>query len=1049
MDMNHDAREMMSRWRTKQKNAERRIINFSERTNLRLEAIQERMVTQRHAIPDWEIKQVYYRDVGVYEDIDTDYRPITVGDTWGGKDVSAFFRRQVTIPQSMDGQRVFMRIYVGGDSLLRLDGVAHHGLDPFRNSVLLTESAVGGASHQLELESYIYWYPSETDYNVFRSAELITIDADVEAAYWDFVAAFKVLFMENINDSLKNFIEKHLLQALLEVPIHEPDYTIFKTRLLEIQSQFRTDVYETDRFKTSGLLHMVGHSHLDIVYQWTHREYIRKVGRTHATMLRLMEQYPDFKFSQSSCKIYADMKQHYPQMFEQVKQRIAEGRWQPVGAFWLEPECNLISGESFVRHILHGQRFWQEEFGFVSKVCWQPDVFGMSWALPQILYRSGIEVILSNKFFVWNDTNPWRQNTFWWEGPDGSKLLTVIPPGHFIGMVDPDHMDKYWRDFSDKETIGEMIYTYGWGDGGGGVDPEMIECAIRYQDFPGMVPTQFSHPEDTLLSIAEKAQETDLPTWNDELYLETHRGTYTTKGRLKKLNRQSEILLRQAEMLATLAWLQTGVYPEDLLDKAWKALLNTQFHDALPGTHITEVYHQLLEDYQCLQDYADTIIAQATPALFGEPIGDNILIFNPILQFQTNDTIIKIDADLLNGKSLADPDGNLLDQQIIHNLDGTTSVLARSLQQGMPTIGYQSLQLSSEIPPQNADHVTVTDRTLENNYIRAEFNDFGELISLWDKEAQRQVLMAGEHGNRFQLYEDRPGKYDAWDIVASYTQQELPITGNYLLEIDETGSLRASLLLKRQCYQSTITQRISLMADSRQLVFETEIDWHERQKLLKVGFPVDVNTRHATYDIAYGNIERANHRNTPYDAAKFEVPAHWWMDMSETGYGVALLNDCKYGHEADHQWMRLTLLKGSISPDPVADVETHHFTYAIYPHQGGWREADVIGAATCLNTPLYTQRTAQMRDTHSFLQCDAPNITIEAIKRSEDGTALIIRLVEQHNQRTHAKLTFDRLFSDVHLCDLMERHEEQLKMNQHQVEITIKPREIITLALKP
>ncbi|MGJ3238027.1 MAG: alpha-mannosidase [Anaerolineae bacterium] len=1046
MDMNRDAREMMSRWRTKQKNAQRRIINFSERVNLRLDAIQERMAIQRHAIPDWEIKQVYYRDVGVYEDIDPDFRPIRVGNSWGGPDVSAFFRRDVTIPQAMNGQRVFLRIYVGGDSLLRLDGVPHHGLDPFRNVVLLTESAQGGKTHHIELESYIYWYPSESDYNVFRAAELVTIDAEVEAAYWDFVAAFKVLFMDNINDSLENFIETHLLEALLDIPVHESDFEVFKSRILEVQADFRRKVYETDRFKTSGLLHMVGHSHLDIVYQWTHREYIRKVGRTHATMLRLMEQYPDFKFSQSSGKIYADMKEHYPDMFEQVKQRFHEGRWQPVGAFWLEPECNLISGESFVRHILHGQRFWQEEFGFTSKVCWQPDVFGMSWALPQILYRSGIEVILSNKFFVWNDTNPWRKNTFWWEGPDGSKVLTVIPPGHFIGFVDPNHMDKYWRDFSDKETVGEMIYTYGWGDGGGGVDPEMVECAIRYQDFPGMVPSQFNHPEDTLLLIAEKAKKTELPTWNDELYLETHRGTYTTKGRLKKLNRQSEILMRQIEMLSAFAWLESDTYPAEQLDSAWKILLNTQFHDALPGTHITEVYHYLLDEYQNLRDIVATLYAEITPTLFGENRGEYLLIFNPMLV--ETDTIVKIPKSLVGQHQIHGEHAELLTIQPVSNLDGTTSTLIQ-LNNVVSPIGYSILKLESQIDYPGAEYtVWAEENALENQYLRAEFNDRGELTSLWDKESERQILVEGEVGNRFQLYEDRPGRYDAWDIVASYVEQELPITGDFSIEIDEEGSLRASLLLKRQCYDSTITQRISLMAESRQLVFETQIDWKERQKLLKVGFPVDINARHATYDIAYGNIERATHRNTSYDAAKFEVPSHWWMDVSESGYGVALLNDSKYGHETHEHWMRLTLLKGSISPDPVADIETHHFSYAIYPHQGDWREADVIGAATRFNTPLYVQRTDTQRETHSFLQCDAPNITVEAIKRSEDGEALIVRLVERQNRRTCAKLTFDRQFSEVYTCNLMEHPENQSTMANNQLDVNFNPREIVTLMLK-
>lgn len=1045
MDMNADARTHMNRWRNRAKTALRRSINFEERVNLYLDAIRKRMVTNQVPLREWSIKQVYYRDVGQYDPIDEDWRIITVGDTWGGKNVSAFFRREVSIPQEMDGQTVYLRIYVEGDSLLKLDGVPYHGLDPYRDTVLLLKNAVGGSTHLIELESYVFWYPAEDLVNTFSEAALVTIDAEIEAVYWDFVAAFKVLFIEDIDTKLAAFIKENLWNALLAIPIHEPDFAAFKNKLLEIRADFRKTVFETDRFKATGLLHLVGHSHLDIVYQWPHREYIRKVGRTHATMLRLMERYPDFKFSQSSPKIYADMKEHYPEMFEEVKQRIKDGHWQAVGAFWLEPDCNLISGESFVRHILHGQRFWQEEFGFTSRVCWQPDVFGMSWALPQILKRSGIDIALTNKPFVWNDTNPWRQNTFWWQGPDGSKILGVIPPGHFIGMVDPDHMDKYWRDFSDKETVSEMIYIYGWGDGGGGVDPEMLECATRYQDFPGLVPTKFNHPEDTLLSIAENAGKTELPIWDDEIYLEAHRGTFTSKGRLKKLNRHSEILCRQVEILASLVWLNGHDYPEQDLDTVWKILLGTQFHDALPGTHINEVYHWLLGEYQSLQNIAEQVQNTASSALFGDNDGDNVMVFNPTLKEQQG--IIELPADVLNHQYLADESGTAFLQQLAHNLDGSQSILV-DIDSRLPPIGYRVFRTCEEDTKTNEVRVSAEKNILENRLLRAEFADNGEIISLWDKEAEREVLAEGQHGNKFQIYDDRPGRFDAWDIVESYVEHELPIVGETSLTVDETGPLRASLKLVRHCYESTITQCISLMADSRELTFETEINWQERQRLLKVGFPIDVNARLATYDIAYGTIERPTHRNTSHDAARFEVPAHWWMDMSDNGYGVALLNDCKYGHEAHSHWMRLTLLKGSISPDPEADREVHHFTYRLYPHIGGWRESDVIGAATKLNQALYSRQTEQDCSEYSFARCDAPNVTLEAIKRSENGEYLILRLVEKHNVLTRATLTFDREFLAAHTCDLMENIEQNLTFEGQQLKIELRPREIVTLAIK-
>lgn len=1033
MDMNQAAREAMNRWRTRQKTAERRIINFNERIGLRLDEIRERMVTHRLPLFDWQIREVFYRDVGQYEPIDPDWRPIRVGDTWGGPDVSAFFRREVTVPLEMDGQRVFLRIYVGGDSLLRLDGVPYHGLDPFREQVLLAACATGGRTYAVELESYVYWYPAEGNWNVFRQAELVAVDPVVEAAYWDFVATFKVLLMPNIDPNLKDFLEKHLWEALRVLPNQEPDFAAFKQVLVDRRDHLRRHVFETDRFKVAGLLHAVGHSHLDIVYQWPHREYIRKVGRTHATMLRLMEQYPAFKFSQSSAKIYADMKEHFPALYEQVKAQIVAGRWQPVGAFWLEPDCNLISGESLVRHILHGQRFWQAEFGFTSKVCWQPDVFGMSWALPQILKRSGIEVAVTNKLFVWNDTNQWTQNVFWWAAADGSRVLGVIPPGHFIGFMDPDHIDGYWKAYSNKDDVGEMIYTYGWGDGGGGVDPEMIECASRYQDFPGMVSLQFSNPEDALLHIHEQAKGVALPVWNDELYLETHRGTYTSKGALKKHNRQSEVLLQQVEMLAALAWVGGAAYPAAELDTAWKFLLNTQFHDALPGTHIKEVYHDLLAEYQRLYDAASAIRREVAGALFGEP-GDHLLLFNPALVARTG--VVAVPADMPHHGG----------GQPVANLDGTAAVLVQ-LDAPLPGASGRVLARAPGQPAVPDTDLGVSERTLENRYLRATFADNGALTSLWDKANGREVLVAGLHGNRFQLYEDRPGRYEAWDIVSSYVEHELPMPGAVSLTVDEQGPLRVSLRLVRSFGDSTLTQRIALVAHGRALTFETQIDWHERQRLLKVGFPVAVNTRQATYDIAYGTIQRATHRNTPFDQARFEVPAHWWMDMSEYDYGVALLNDSKYGHEAHHPWMYLTLLKGSILPDPEADLGTHHFTYALYPHAGDWRAGDVIGAATALNVPLYAARTAQPTGQQTFIACDAPNVSLEAVKRAEDGQRLILRLVERYNRRTQATLTLYRPVTRAHSCDLMEREETELAHDGHTVTVTLQPCEIVTLAL--
>ena len=582
--------EVMDTWRDVIKNKKRLIFSFEERAQIRLNTIKEQIYSQRQTLNNWSIREGIYHGVEQYEFIDPEWRNINPGDPWGGVDITAFFKRQVEIPEEWAGKKVYLRFYIGGDALLTVNGVPYHGLDPFRSEVLLTEQATGGESFLLEIESYVNWHSDEADNKLFHIAEMAVLDEEISEAYWDFWCAYKLLWMKEIASEMRGYLEKHLWDALKQVPPRVEPGTDFKNRLLTAQAQLQQTIYQNDLFKVPGQVHLVGHSHLDLVFMWPYREFIRKVGRTHATMLRLMEQYPEFRFCQSQVKTYQEMKIHHPQLFEQVKQRIAEGRWEVIGGLWIEPECNMISGESFVRQILHGQQYFEQEFGVRSRTCWQPDVFGMSAAMPQILARSGIEYVMTTKMFIWNDTNPWRKNTFWWEGIDGSRTLTVVTPSHFIGMVDPDHLHDHWNDYSDTETIGESMYCYGWGDGGGGVDVEMLESARRYQHIMGLPELKYSGAEETLDNIKAKAVEQELPIWRDELYLEAHRGTATNKGILKKLNRQGEFLLRESELLATIAWLNGALYPAQDLNDAWEIFLTTQFHDSLSGTHITQFW---------------------------------------------------------------------------------------------------------------------------------------------------------------------------------------------------------------------------------------------------------------------------------------------------------------------------------------------------------------------------------------------------------------------------------------------------------------------------
>ncbi len=1054
MKTEESIREVMDEWRNVIKNKKRLIFSFEERAQIRLNAIKEQIYSQRIPLPGWLIREGYFRAVGQYEFIDSDWRTIDPGDPWGGADVTAFFKRRIDIPAEWKGEKIYLRFYVGGDSLLSIDGLPYHGLDPFRNEILLTNQAEGGESFLIEVESYVSWHSDEADNKRLHVAELGIMDQDIFEAYWDFWCAYKLLWMKGMLPEMRGYLEKHLWAALKQVPPKVETGIDFKGRLLSAQSQLQKTIYASDLFKIPGKINLVGHSHLDLVFMWTYREFIRKVGRTHATMLRLMEQYPEFQFCQSQAKTYQEMKVHHPHIYKQVKQRIAEGRWEAIGGFWVEPDCNLISGESFVRQILHGQKFFSDEFGVRSRTCWQPDVFGMSAAMPQILARSGIDYVMTTKMFIWNDTNPWRKNTFWWQGLDGSRVLTVVTPSHFIGMVDPDHVHDHWRDFSDKETIGESMYCYGWGDGGGGVDIEMLESIRRYQKIMGLPELKQAGAEETLDNIRVKVETQPIPIWQDELYLEAHRGTATNKGILKKLNRQGEFLIRETELLATFAWLHGASYPTQELNDVWEIFLTTQFHDSLPGTHINPVLDDLLKELEQFRSRTSALRQQAIPAVLPgfllaqtESKPTALTMFNSFLH--PRESTVMLSKNALGGNLPIANDGEPLLNQSITGLDGEAYVLIAIPE--VPSVGYRRFNLGQAPHAQMPSSVHAAENRLENDLLQISFNSQGEIVSIWDKEIDREVIVANEVGNRFQLYEDIPGKYDAWDIVATYADHEIDISGECVLRVDENGPIRASLLLEKVFLGSKITQRISLQAGSRQLSFETLVDWAERQKLLKVGFPVEISATHATYDIAYGNMQRPTHRNTSYDAAKFEVPAHKWMDVSQGEYGVSLLNNCKYGHEANGKTIRLSLLKGSIFPDEFADLGRHQFTYVLYPHPASWEDAGTIQQALDLNHALLCQFNYDLSDhpsdqtSHSFVSCAAKNVTLEAVKQAEDGQGVIIRLVENHNKSGIITLDLDRPIQQAWTCDLMENNETEISPNDTQIKCTLAPYEIKTL----
>jgi alpha-mannosidase len=772
----------------------------------------------------------------------------------------------------------------------------------------------------------------------------------------------------------------------------------------------------------------IGHAHIDVAWLWRLHHTRLKAANTFSTALYHMDTYPHFHFTQSQPQLYQYVKEDEPTIYERIKAKVASGQWEPEGAMWVEADTNLTGGESLVRQFLYGQRFFEREFGRRSRVLWLPDVFGYSAALPQLIKGAGADYFITSKI-SWNDTNRFPNDTFWWEGSDGSRVLTyfLTTPnnggGHFYtynGDVHPNALTKTWEVYRQKEFNSQLLLAYGWGDGGGGPTRQMIEATDRLAR-----PINPQLPSVKTGGIRKFMEELDarvgtnpaLPIWVGELYFEYHRGTYTSQGRTKRANRQMEIALHNAEWLAAFALLTGSAdynYPASELAHAWQTVLTHQFHDIIPGSSIGEVYEDATTAYAEVAEITDKIIEQAQTRLIQTATlpQNSLVAFNSLSWTRTG--LATIEEEVANKLDLL---GQMLP-------NGQTLIEVEAV----PAFGYRA-QISKRL--EQPDQLKVSPNTLENSFYRLELNQNGQITRLLDKSVGegREVLRIGDRANVFQFFEDKPLSFDAWDIDAFYEQKMWELGEPVSSEVIETGPLRAGVRLEWRYGtggRTVIRQNIYLYPNSRRIDFVTEVDWQERQTLLKVAFPVDIHNGRATAEIQWGNIERPTHRNTSWDSARFETCAHKWVDLSEGNYGVALLNDCKYGYDIHGRVMRLTLLKGAISPDPNADLGKHEFTYSLLPHAGGWFEGNVHREAYELNYPLLVRPNFQSVEngelrTQSLVELESEtNVILETIKKAEDTEALVVRLYECANSRSSFRLHFPFPISQVYEANLLE-----------------------------
>ena len=941
------------------------------------------------------------------------------------------------------------------EALAYVDGAICGTCDRHHQEFLLPPALRDGQTHQLDLHGWTGLIEAESfafDPGLFmKTCAVVQIDQPTR----DFIALARVALETATKIDANEPAKGHLFNALdaafkvldTRDPLGEAfyasvpaAYTVLQEGIAKAGPALDVEVIGT------------GHAHIDVAWLWTLGQTRRKAGRTFTTVQRLMEQFPEYHFTQSQPQLYDYIRQDYPAIFEEIKARVAEGRWEPIGGMWVEADCNLSGAESLARQFLLGRTFFREHFGADAdtRVLWLPDVFGYAWNLPQLIKEAGCEYFFTIKI-GWSQYNRLPYDSFWWQGLDGTKVLTHFSTTPDAGvfastynaMATPVQNLGTWTNFQQKELQQNLLMAFGYGDGGGGPTREMLENIRVMGDFPGL-PKMRNGSVKEFYETMEREAGDQLPTWNGELYLELHRGTYTTQSRNKRANRKSEFLLHDAEFLATLASLTNPAYayPVGPLHTAWELVCLNQFHDIIPGSSIGPVYVESQQQYAEIRAAGEGVIADALAAL-----GGALVVANPT-GFVRSDLAFW-GGELAAGQHLTAADGRAV---AVQATEGGAWIDAGAL------AAYSVTALSAvtgATPAPTAGTLVVNPDLLENDLLRVELNAAGDITRIFDKTNQREVLPAGAIANQFQAHEDRPVNWDAWDVDIFVTDKTWMAEPAVSVTVVEAGPLRATLEISRRILNSAYTQRISLSHNSARLDFTTDIDWAERHIMLKVAFPVDVFSPMATYEIQWGNTERPTHRNTSWDWARFETCAQKWVDLSEGGYGVSVLNDCKYGHDIKDNVIRISLLRSPSMPDPLADAGAHRFAYSLLPHAGRWDEG-TVAQAYALNDPLLVAgsvgqgaKGAASVTGASLVACDAPNVVIETVKRAEDGNGVIVRFYECQRKRGTVTLTTAFPLASAVRVNLLEEAQRELQVSDQQVQYPVRPFEIVTLRLVP
>lgn len=1017
---------------------------------------------------------------------DSSWADFRLGDRWGGYDRVAWFRTVVRIPEEFRGQQIVFRAIVGprdgggstAETLCYINGKPVQAVDVWHEEVFLDPDICRETD---ELHVALKAWSGVLDippFRVFKEAALCVADTKVDRFYYTIDTVLRCAQLLDEGDLRRIRLTRLLVDTFSRVDFlnypKEPYYQSIEKALAFVEEGLK-EFAQYEEIKPT--VTCVGHSHIDMGWLWRYSATREKGSRTFATVLNLMRQFPEYRYLHTSPQLYQFLKQDYPEIFAEVKKKIEEGRWEITGGMWVEPDTNLTGGESLVRQFLFGKRYIREEFGQDSTLTWLPDVFGYSGALPQIMKLCDMKYFMTTKI-SWNQYNHFPYDTFLWKGIDGSEIFT-----HFIttpedgswyytynGRLEPEEIPGIWRNYKNKDKNDELLLAFGWGDGGGGPTKEMLERARVMKNIPGIPKVRIDKAESYFQRICDTIDRDSLDVWEGELYFEYHRGTYTSQAQVKRQNRRAEILMHNVEFASVLADLASGEkrYPQEEINALWEPILLNQFHDVLPGSSIRQVYEDCDKIYAEIFEKGEELLNTAMNRLAAalglaeheflvvNPIGfaRDARVFVPYTETITADTVFTA-----NGKACpmkAGEDGVIV---VVEGVPAYGVCVLRAAGKN-PALagGKETGGMASDETAAAHDKAVANHDSLENSKLRVVLNEQGEIVSLYDKQNHREAG-CGKPMNVFCAFEDKPLRFDAWDIDIFYREKPYEAFALKSREILENGGLRAVIRQTFTFNNSTLIQDMVLYRDADMLEFHTHVDWKEKQVLLKVMFPVDVHAANATYEIQYGNIERPTHTNTEWDYAKFEVCAHRWADLSEGNYGVSILNDCKYGHDIHQNNIALTLIKSSVRPDETAGrSRPHEFVYAIYPHKGGFRESQVQQRAMELNFPALLGSAAPGNpkpsgilcggDKAGFVHTDSDHVVIDTVKRAEEEEAVIVRFYEYKNQKDdQVTLFFSRPVKKAVVTNLIERElpEENAAVEGGRVVVPMRGYEIKTL----